>query len=824
MGLSEETAALAEALWRDARAGYGPLGAEIDRRLDGLAGDMRALMALAYATLPLGDAAGAGFDTLASFARHGLFLREHSPFCREAEEALFLHFVWYPRVNDESLAGCRELFWQALADRVAGLDATAAALEVNRWCAEHMTYQLTDGRTMSPLTAYRTGTGRCGEESVFCVTALRSVGIPARQVYVPWWAHCDDNHAWVEFWDGGRWRFMGACEPEPAADMGWFQAAAARAPLVRYRTFFDYGADRPAGRMGPARLHAVTERYAPTRPVTVRVTDGAGYPAAGARVELSVVNMGAFRPVLWGQTDESGVLRTALGGCTLHAEAWLDGRVAAGDIPAGDGPAALTLTWGDVTGTDERGFFPGPPRMPDRPVLTAVQRRERARTKERCAALRQARAAAWARPEYERAGEPWARFFRLAGGNAPEIYRLYAACSGRERALAAGMLEAMGEKDLRDASFETLLAHLRGALPHAREEHFIREVLCPRIGLEPPEDWRGAVERALSPAARAAIAEAPERAMAWVRRTVAPAGERAYPPAEAGPAATLAAGLGDGRAMASLAVALLRTCGVPARLDPADGTPEFWRDGAYHPLAGPARTGRICLEPEGPGPWVYGRDWTLSRREEDGWRVLALEDIHGPAEIPAAPGLWRLTAARRLVSGAQYVRTETFVLKPGQTRRVELRAPAAEEEPVCIPLAPFELTGPEGEAVPAKTLLPAGGLLIWVRPGEEPTEHVLGELAQAARQGGALPPLALALALPGPDGGEGLGALLEAYPGQVVYDRDGAGEDLARVVYLEPGELPLTVALDRNFRARYAAAGYRADGTALAIRAWRESR
>ena len=175
MGLSEETAALAEALWRDARAGYGPLGAEIDRRLGRLAGDMRTLMALAYATLPLGDAAGAGFDTLASFARHGLFLREHSPFCREAEEALFLHFVWYPRVNDESLAGCRERFWQALADRVAGLDATAAALEVNRWCAEHMTYQLTDGRTMSPLSAYRTGTGRCGEESVFCVTALRSV-------------------------------------------------------------------------------------------------------------------------------------------------------------------------------------------------------------------------------------------------------------------------------------------------------------------------------------------------------------------------------------------------------------------------------------------------------------------------------------------------------------------------------------------------------------------------------------------------------------------------------------------------------------------------
>ena len=38
------------------------------------------------------------------------------------------------------------------------------------------------------------------EESAFLVSALRSVGIPARQVYVPRWSHCGDNHArssWV---------------------------------------------------------------------------------------------------------------------------------------------------------------------------------------------------------------------------------------------------------------------------------------------------------------------------------------------------------------------------------------------------------------------------------------------------------------------------------------------------------------------------------------------------------------------------------------------------------------------------------------------------
>ena len=63
-------------------------------------------------------------------------------------------------------------------------NAKDAAIEVNYWCAEEATYHSGDDRTLPALTVYRRGYGRCGEESVFLVNALRSVGIPARQVYV----------------------------------------------------------------------------------------------------------------------------------------------------------------------------------------------------------------------------------------------------------------------------------------------------------------------------------------------------------------------------------------------------------------------------------------------------------------------------------------------------------------------------------------------------------------------------------------------------------------------------------------------------------------
>lgn len=65
------------------------------------------------------------------------------------------------------------------------------------------------------------------------------VGIPARQCYVPRWAHCDDNHAWVEVWADGDWHYLGACEPEPVLDKGWFTAAASKAMLVHAKAFSD---------------------------------------------------------------------------------------------------------------------------------------------------------------------------------------------------------------------------------------------------------------------------------------------------------------------------------------------------------------------------------------------------------------------------------------------------------------------------------------------------------------------------------------------------------------------------------------------------------
>ena len=148
-----------------------------------------------------------------------------------------------------------------------------AAIEINYWCAEKATYHTTDARTIAPINIYRCGNGRCGEESTFTISALRSAGIPARQVYAPFWSHCDDNHAWVEVWCDGKWYFTGACEPEPILNKGWFTNASSRAMMVHSRWFdkIQPEDENINGREAGALVLNQLRRYADVKEITIRV-------------------------------------------------------------------------------------------------------------------------------------------------------------------------------------------------------------------------------------------------------------------------------------------------------------------------------------------------------------------------------------------------------------------------------------------------------------------------------------------------------------------------------------------------------------------------
>ena len=260
-----------------------------------------------YASMPLPDSVDYPREFWENCVRSTLQARREMPWGKKIPEREWRHFVLPVRINNENLDDARTVLYQELKDRVNDLSMYDAVLEVNHWCHEHVTYQPSNSRTKSPLVTMRTAIGRCGEESTFTVAALRAVGIPARQVYTPRWAHTDDNHAWVEAWVDGKWHFMGACEPEAVLDLGWFNAPASRGMLMHTKVFGDYdGPEEVVSKNACYTEINVTENYAPVSKLTVKVQDLKGRAVPSATVDFRLYNYGEFYPLVTKQTDEQG--------------------------------------------------------------------------------------------------------------------------------------------------------------------------------------------------------------------------------------------------------------------------------------------------------------------------------------------------------------------------------------------------------------------------------------------------------------------------------------------------------------------------------------
>ena len=292
--------------------------------MDTLDTETREALEFLYAYMPYSDLADYDQAFYLQQVRAAFAARERFSWGKKVPEDIFRHFVLVYRVNNENLDTARMLMQRELTPRVENLSMYEAALEVNHWCHEYVAYRASDGRTSAPLATMRTSLGRCGEESTFAVTALRSVGIPARQCYTPRWAHCDDNHAWVEVFiaDSNKWYFLGACEPDAELDMGWFAVPSTRCMMVHSKAFGRYKGDEEVVKQTPlySELNLLSH-YAPTKKVTVTVYDYNNRPVEGADVKFKLYNYSEFYPLATIKTDKEGKasLTTGLGDLQIWA-------------------------------------------------------------------------------------------------------------------------------------------------------------------------------------------------------------------------------------------------------------------------------------------------------------------------------------------------------------------------------------------------------------------------------------------------------------------------------------------------------------------------
>ena len=787
MEFSEQLKIYAETHFENRKKYFAPILSEIEAGLSLCSEEEALLIKFFYGTMPLRDAGEYPFEIFLSYVRHALWLRKTIDWCKKLPEDLFVHDVLYYRINSEDISDCRRFFYEQLKDRIAGLDEYQAAVEINYWCVEHATYEMADDRTAGPMTMYRSGKGRCGEESTFTVTALRSVGLAARQVYTPRWAHCDDNHAWVEVWVNGEWHFLGACEPEEKLDRGWFTGPAGQALLIHSRTFGDYAAgkrEEVIGRDGAVVCHNVTASYTKTRKLRIQVRKQDNTLAAHAQVSVEILNMAEYFPAAVLETDEQGEISIRLGLGDIRLQARSEGKfverycnLAEDGVGAADADCAVTLVLKDseagmkdaLSGVSACGWHFAKLCAPKEVVVreSVLSEEEVSRGTRRLAdavKLREERFDQLTRHAIAVHPEEKERM-RVAGENAEELAAFLEKDDNPDRKKLLDSLTKKDNKDLRAEVLEDHLSAKRGSWP---EDIHVQDLLCPRIWLEEIGAYRSYICSVLTAQEQEAFASNPELIWNYVNQNITYIPEEEYDTLCASPIGCLKLKMGSAVSRTILFIAICRSLNIPARLDKSLMLPEYWADGAFRvPVSrAQASKGTLLLRNIPGKGWIYAQHWTLGRLEKDHFVTMnhaGLVFEKETLELLLPVGIYRLIAVKRLLNGDQEAAELLFAIE--KEKQTELYMPDFEKTDGVMPweknsvpdesqscrklqnknnslreeiqsclLRDILLQRADGTLCSLEKLVSGKrSILAFLEIGAEPTEHVLNEVLALER-------------------------------------------------------------------------------------------
>ena len=683
--------------------------------------------------------------------------REEMPWGKDIPEREFNHFVMPVRVNNENLDDSRFVFYEELKDRVKDLTLYEAVLEVNHWCHEKANYKGSDSRTSSPLATVKTSWGRCGEESTFLVAALRAMCIPARQVYTPRWAHCDDNHAWVEAYVDGEWHFLGACEPEPVLDLGWFNAPASRCLLLHTRVFGRYYGPEEVIDETPNHTEInVVDNYGETSKMTIKVVDEEGNAVPDARVEFKIYNYAEFSGVAVKFTDEKGETWMTAGNGDMMAYASKDGKFGFEEMPFGE-KEELVIVLDKESGDEmiiEYNITP-PAEKAKMPKVTAEMRAENDRRFAYEDSIRNAYIATFPRDIKDK--EVLA-LVEKSWGNYQTIldFIAYAENNGK-RQIALNLLKEISDKDLRDVTMDVLVDNLDYTV-EGEGEIYNAYILNPRVSNEMIKPYKKELSNYFNAEQAEKFRNNPQELVEWIVENITTNDNIRIMML---PTSVIKSMVTDYRSRGIFFVSMARSLGIASRIDPVTGKVQYIKDNNWIDVnfeeevveAVPTRQGTLMAKYVPSGALTDLRYYThFSIKKFNGKRFeLLAYDAKDPGMdfgeqystlfengLALDPGYYVLTTGTRLSDGSVLARTTFFNIESDKTTNVDLIMREPEKglriignfnsENVYVPVGETE----------AKSLLATTGRGFYVLGlldgGSEPTTHDMLDIAAVKDQ------------------------------------------------------------------------------------------
>jgi transglutaminase-like putative cysteine protease len=716
----------------------------------------REALTFLYAYMPLSDLADYTGDFYLQNIKVTFEASHFFSWGKSIPELIFRHFVLPCRVNNENMDTARIVFYKELKDRVKNLSMKEAVLEINHWCHEKVAYQGCDSRTSSPLATIKNALGRCGEESTFTVAAMRSVGIPARQCYTPRWAHSDDNHTWVEVWVDGKWHFLGACEPEPDLDLGWFAAPSKRTMMVNTTVFGYYlGEEEVLHKDDRYTRINLLENYAPVKTIYVKVLDINKKPIDSANVEFGLYNYAEFYPIGVKLSDKKGIasLKTGYGDLLIWATKNNIFGFEKVTVETNDTVVIILNRNSKMEYTLNFDITPPIPRE----IEVNVSDKQRELNNQRLKYEDSIRKA------YENTFADSIFCYNLSNVNGLEFNRTYSLLKksrGNWQEIATfinitnkeykkyclPLLEAISEKDLHDVTVDVLSDHLYNSkLSDKMEDDItINFIMNPRIGDEMIKPYKLFIQKYFSDNKFVNVKEIAD----WITKNIKIDKTANYYRLPITPKGSIELGVCDPASRDLLFVAICRSVGIPSRLEPATKIPQYyylttWNDMVFEKKENEVKTPKSSLillndKANGLVNPEYAIHFTIQKFKDGKYLTLDYEMDKRlktfPCQLSVDAGDYLMVTGNRMQDGSVLTSLKFFSLKPKETKSQTITLRKTKKQHKVI----TTLTGKETfKRLNDDTLISINGLLknakgivIWIESGKEPTRHAIVDISK----------------------------------------------------------------------------------------------
>lgn len=707
-----------------------------------------------FAYMPISDLADYSGEFFLAHVEKALLARDMVPWGKNIPEDIFLHYVLPYRVNNENLDSFRIVYFDELHERIKGLALEKAALEINYWSNEKVTYQPADIRTSSPMSTILSARGRCGEESTLTVSALRTAGIPARQVYTPRWAHVDDNHAWVEVWIDGQWRYMGACEPEAVLDRGWFTEYARRAMLVHTKSFgASYGNENVINvNRNFSEVNSLS-KYAVTKRLFVKVLNSDRTPANGALVEYRLYNYSEFYPLTTVPADENGIssLETGIGDLLIWAN---NGKAFEWDIVRVKIQDTIELILNNAIPEDlsidlDLSVPPIPPPYegpPDEVIDANAKRLDEGHF------IRKSYMSSWIKDDEvksmsQKLNKDYTRtamIFSRSMGNFSEVRKLLLTLPDSLTETAFNLLEVLPDKDLRDGKAQVFADHILNlSYPSDLSRELVNDfVLNPRVDNEMLVAWRSYFIHNLPGEILKGAPASPEIIVSYLKEILLIRNEDNYYGTPLTPVGAHELKVSDDHSREILFVAICRSLGIPSRLEPGRKIPQYWSGNKWNDVYFDERVettgeksflGLITSKNHEP---QYYTDFTLARFADGKFTTLEYEfnpKVSDFGEIELPSGSYMLVTGKRQDEQTILAGIKFFTLAPGEHTTIEVNPRTAKVEKGVYGKADIQQIMDLFKDQNISLFPGKSNVIIWFARDHEPSRHVFNDMP-AVRQ------------------------------------------------------------------------------------------